>query len=181
MNKKIPPGYADLKEKKDNPDSSLYGDFVIWKELIKKSKEDNKDMIFITDDQKEDWFLQKDGKKYGARPELRAEFYKATNNHNIYVCSMNTFISQSNHFFEAKVEEQKLRSLANIIMDYDLIKKEKVEHEKNKDIYYQIFDKKYEEISKNGISLIEAKELLDKSHKIYFDLWNKESSDTKNN
>ena len=53
-----------------------FGDLVIWKELIKRAKKEGCPVIFVTDDQKEDWFV-KDGKKaILGRPELIREMKK---------------------------------------------------------------------------------------------------------
>jgi hypothetical protein len=69
----IPPGYAD-----SGKDNNKYGDYIIWREIIRKSKELSKPVIFITNDVKEDWWLQCKGKKIGIRYELRGEFFNET-------------------------------------------------------------------------------------------------------
>ena len=48
----IPPGYKDKKKNNEND----YGDLIIWKEILEKSKEQNKPILFITRDKKIDWF-----------------------------------------------------------------------------------------------------------------------------
>jgi hypothetical protein len=73
--KKIPPGFSDLKDKGA---PNAYGDFIAWKQLIEISKERKSDFIFVTDDSKEDWRLQISGKTIGPRPELLEEFFKET-------------------------------------------------------------------------------------------------------
>jgi hypothetical protein len=83
---KIPPGYKDLEEKKgkkkffnDQVFSDEFGDLVVWKEIIKKSQEENTPIIFITDDEKEDWWqIIKRRVTVGPRPELINEFNKET-------------------------------------------------------------------------------------------------------
>lgn len=69
--KKIPPGYKD-NEKNENK----YGDLIIWKELIKKAKSDNRPFILIIDDIKEDWWLRTQGQTISPRQELAQELYK---------------------------------------------------------------------------------------------------------
>lgn len=72
---KIPPGYSDSKKEENK-----FGDLIIWNEIINYAKEKQKPVIFISDDNKEDWIWKlKDGKTIGARPELIQEFYKETN------------------------------------------------------------------------------------------------------
>lgn len=70
--KKIPPGYKD--QKKDAGEYDKFGDLIIWKDMIAKAKADNRPVIFISDDAKEDWWWIHRGRKMGARPELIEEF-----------------------------------------------------------------------------------------------------------
>lgn len=55
--KKIPPGYKD--EKKDGV--SKYGDFLVWVETYTFASLNNKNIIFVTDDVKEDWWENLNG------------------------------------------------------------------------------------------------------------------------
>ena len=71
IKEQIPPGYKD-STKNEN------GDYYIFYSLIKKSKAETRDVIFITDDVKEDWFNQLNGEKHGGRYELLNEFYMET-------------------------------------------------------------------------------------------------------
>lgn len=70
--KKIPPGYKD--QKKDAGEYDKFGDLIIWKDMIGKAKADNRPVIFISDDAKEDWWWIHRGRKMGPRPELIEEF-----------------------------------------------------------------------------------------------------------
>lgn len=49
----IPPGFMDAK-KKDGV--SKYSDLIIWKEVLQYAKSNNKNIIFVTDDMKMDWW-----------------------------------------------------------------------------------------------------------------------------
>lgn len=72
---KVPPGYKD----KDKPEPNKFGDLIIWNEMIEISKKYNKDILFISDDRKEDWCHKFEGKDLGSRRELIKEFHKETN------------------------------------------------------------------------------------------------------
>ncbi|WP_080431731.1 PIN-like domain-containing protein [Burkholderia ubonensis] len=71
--KKIPPGYKDSK--KDAGEFDKFGDLIIWKEMIGRAKTENRPVIFISDDAKEDWWWIHRGRKMGPRPELIEEFH----------------------------------------------------------------------------------------------------------
>ena len=70
--KRVPPGYKDTK--KDGHGSDKFGDLIIWKDMIEKAKSDQRPLIFISDDAKEDWWHIHRGRKLGPRPELLEEF-----------------------------------------------------------------------------------------------------------
>jgi hypothetical protein len=69
FNKKQPPGYKDL----DKSEPDRYGDVIIWFQLIDYAKSQNKPLIFVIDDEKEDWWRIHQGKTIGPRPELVQE------------------------------------------------------------------------------------------------------------
>lgn len=72
----IPPGYKDRDEKKG---TQIYGDLIIWREVLRYAKDNKKDVIFICDDVKEDWYLADEKKKsFTPRHELIKEFYDMT-------------------------------------------------------------------------------------------------------
>lgn len=89
--KKVPPGYKD-KDKKTG-DRHRFGDLIIWYQLIEKAIEADCDIIFVTDDKKEDWWQMHNGDKIGVRRELIAEFRTRTGNHLICFYTPDRFLS----------------------------------------------------------------------------------------
>jgi hypothetical protein len=71
--KEQPPGYMDARGNNKKKAPEKYGDVVIWYQLIDYAKSQKKSLIFVTDDQKEDWWLKHQGKTIGVRPELVQE------------------------------------------------------------------------------------------------------------
>lgn len=70
---KLPPGYEDEKEKENN---RQFGDLILWKQIIKKTKENKKSILLITDERKKDWWWKlKNGKTIGPRQELVEEIF----------------------------------------------------------------------------------------------------------
>lgn len=72
--KHIPPGYKDAG--KGEPER--YGDLIIWKELLRKGAESGLPLIFVTDDRKEDWWREFNGRTIGPRVELIDEYAALT-------------------------------------------------------------------------------------------------------
>lgn len=75
---KIPPGYKDLEGKKNKGERHLYGDLIIWKEVIEIAKKQQRPIVFITDDRKDDWWVIENGQTVRPRVELIKEFYDQT-------------------------------------------------------------------------------------------------------
>lgn len=69
----IPPGYMDRDGKKG---LRIYGDLFVWKQIIDYAKENEKDVLFILNDEKEDWW--ENFKKNELREELLMEFQELT-------------------------------------------------------------------------------------------------------
>lgn len=79
----IPPGYLDAdKDQNDSTKIKKFGDLIIWKEILNKSSSLSKPFIFVTDDEKEDWWELKKlnspqnrgAELLGPRKELISEF-----------------------------------------------------------------------------------------------------------
>ncbi|WP_035850657.1 PIN-like domain-containing protein [Kitasatospora azatica] len=64
----VPPGNRD--EKKDENGN---GDAVLWLQLLRRAKEQNKPVLLITNDTKDDWYRRHGGKTLGPRVELVRE------------------------------------------------------------------------------------------------------------
>lgn len=72
--KKIPPGFKDDKK----PDEKKFGDLILWYQIIDKAKESNKPIILVSGDVKEDWWLEKGGKRLMPLPQLKKEILEKT-------------------------------------------------------------------------------------------------------
>jgi len=84
---KIPPGFRDAGKGGDSSDFNYlgvdykrkFGDLIIWKQLINESlKNEINNVIFITDDKKNDWWYSVGDKTIGPQERLQSEFYMAT-------------------------------------------------------------------------------------------------------
>lgn len=71
----IPPGWKDKSKKKYNK----YGDVVLWFQLIDYARSQKKSIIFVTDDEKSDWYMSREESRTNAirpRPELVQEMLR---------------------------------------------------------------------------------------------------------
>lgn len=105
---RIPPGYADGKDK---PEPDRYGDLVLWKQVIDKAKEAGRPIILITSDIKEDWFLRVAGKTIGPRPELIAEMQLASGVP-FHIYTITAFLQYANQYLDARVPEAAIEEVA---------------------------------------------------------------------
>ena len=92
---KTPPGYKDTN--KDG--SKQYGDVVMWFQLIDYAKSQKKPLIFVTDDDKEDWWLRHNGKTIGPRRELIQEMFDKAGV-TFYMYSTDQFMAQAENFLD---------------------------------------------------------------------------------
>lgn len=109
---KIPPGYKDHIK----PGNEKYGDLVIWKEILKKSNEINKPIIFVTGEKKEDWFLiiKKIKKTIGPRPELIGEIKKDKNN--LFYCyPTDKFLQYAEEYLTAEIGRETYHEVERLI------------------------------------------------------------------
>jgi len=65
-----PPGYEDARSK-DEPER--FGDFVLWEQVLRHAEANKRPVIFVTDDDKGDWWWKRQGKTIGPRQELVEE------------------------------------------------------------------------------------------------------------
>jgi hypothetical protein len=107
---KVPPGYAD---KKDKPEPQRYGDLVIWESLIAKLVQENKPSLFVTSEVKEDWFLRISGKTVGPRPELISEM-RSRAGVDFFLYATPAFLSYANEFLNAGVQPEAIREVQDL-------------------------------------------------------------------
>jgi len=103
---KVPPGFKD----ETKLGTRGYGDLVLWRQIIKESVKVGKGVIFVTDDEKPDWWLFNDTDKIGPRPELLQEFRTETTK-DIYIYTSFSFAEHAKERGE-KISEPALAELA---------------------------------------------------------------------
>ncbi|BAZ83462.1 PIN domain-containing protein [Sphaerospermopsis kisseleviana CS-549] len=113
---KVPPGYMDSNKDGLGDQYRKYGDFLVWKQIIEYSKSQKKPVIFITDDKKEDWWLEQSGRTIGPRPELIEEFYKDTSQ-KFWMYSVGRFVQESAKVTNEEISEEVISELIKVSQD----------------------------------------------------------------
>ncbi len=108
-----PPGYKDLKDK-EFPD--IYGDVVIWFQLMEYAKLEKKPLIFITDDRKDDWWQKEHGKTVSPRPELITEIWG--------VAKVQFYMYHSDQFIKFALEFLKIENQQSAVEEVQEIRKQ---------------------------------------------------------
>lgn len=104
----IPPGYKDAFKNNTKENFELeckkFGDLIVWKQLIEHAMENKCSVIFVTDDEKEDWWQDFNGKTIGPRPELVKEFRDKTSMPFLMYKS-DSFLRHANQYLDGNVSD----------------------------------------------------------------------------
>lgn len=87
LKNKIPPGYKDTQKDDDG-----IGDFLIWKSILTNAKSKSINTVFITDDNKPDWWHRSAGKALFPRHELIQEYKNISNGGSFYMINLKLFL-----------------------------------------------------------------------------------------
>lgn len=113
---KIPPALEDEKNKDDG-----IGDYLIWKDILDISKQEKKDVLFVTLDEKSDWYHKSNKNKLYPRIELLYEFKSYTNGQDIYFIDLSTMIQINSGDKEVVENIKNLESEVTEIIDKENI------------------------------------------------------------
>ena len=106
--KDIPPGYEDARGPNKKEGDAIYGDLVVWNQLIDHVKEKSaKGVIFVCNDMKDDWWWRSKGRLLGCRPELRDEMRHATNA-NFHIYTSERFLYYAPRRTQTEVKEESI-------------------------------------------------------------------------
>ena len=108
--KKVPPGYCDKKDKKSCLPQELYGDLILWKQIIKWSAEQSTDIILVSSEEKEDWWNIADDKTKSPRVEMLKEFIKQTQR-KVLIYSRTAFLENAKNRKDVKVSPKTIKEV----------------------------------------------------------------------
>ena len=108
--KLIPPGFADLKEKGI---PGAYGDCIAWQQLMEIANVEQKGIILVIDDEKDDWWLMESRTKrtLGPRPELLEEFTTVTKQQ-FYMYNSESFLRAAKEFTSAEIRDDVIEEVS---------------------------------------------------------------------
>lgn len=126
----IPPGYKDAKKRSSDSSSKKtyifddlvferkFGDLILWNQILEMAKDDKvKNVIFITDDQKEDWWwieTSSTRRVIGPRPELIQEIRSKSNVENLLMYTSERFLKYASEYFNIDVEDETIQQVRDI-------------------------------------------------------------------
>lgn len=84
---KIPPGYKDSSK-----DDSGVGDLLIWFTILEAGKSRKKDVIFVSSDQKADWWHRIENQALYPRYELVDEFRRESDGFSLHIVPFSSFL-----------------------------------------------------------------------------------------
>ncbi|MBI6659229.1 PIN-like domain-containing protein, partial [Pseudomonas carnis] len=121
---KTPPGFRDEeKSKGDFEDVQFfhnglnyqrqYGDLILWRQLLEKASDpDIENVIFVTDDLKDDWWniIDSGGDKHiGPHEGLKNEIYKQSNVNFFHMYSTSDFLRESKGILSTDISEHSIK------------------------------------------------------------------------
>ncbi|MEU3644196.1 PIN domain-containing protein [Lentzea sp. NPDC034063] len=70
----VPPGYLDAGKQHDDSADGGTGDYLVWYQATRYASDQNRDLLIVTRDEKEDWWWRQGADFIGPRPELSLEY-----------------------------------------------------------------------------------------------------------
>ncbi|MDR6300821.1 PIN-like domain-containing protein [Mesonia maritima] len=108
----IPPGYKDLKEKSG---TQIFGDLIVWKQILSHAKDKKQNVIFICNDLKIDWCYKDSRNRIKSpREELIKEF---NDNHQkqFWMYNQSQFVYKAKELLQLDIADAKIEEISNII------------------------------------------------------------------
>lgn len=100
----IPPGYKDASKEDGGP-----GDLVIWKTLLSVGEQRKCPLVFVTGEEKADWWHRASGRAVLPRLELIDEYRRASEGSSFHIVSLSEFLrlfgAKASTIAEVKAEE----------------------------------------------------------------------------
>jgi len=120
----VPPGYLEQPKKgvfsqyRGLKCALEYGDLVLWKQIIEYcSQKSVEQLIFVTDDDKDDWWLIVDSggeHRIGPRPELVDELYTETSVTSFFMLSSDRFALRFSELLNIELKQSTVTQVEDV-------------------------------------------------------------------
>lgn len=104
----IPPGFEDAKTKAEP--ARMYGDLVLWFQLMADAKNQGRPLVFVSDDSKKDWWDTELKAPPCPRPELVEEFQRETSKR-FFMYKPQDFLVELQKRHQAQVKEAAIKEV----------------------------------------------------------------------
>lgn len=123
-NENIPPGFKD----KNKGGIRQFGDLILWFQIIDLAKEIDKNIVFVTDDEKEDWLYIHKGRTISLLPELQNEFQQKTSK-KIYIYNAQQFYEYASKLLNSNVDEETIEEVRTLREENKITSSESFQNE----------------------------------------------------
>lgn len=123
-----PPGFKDKEKEKEKPCihkglvfKKEYGDLILWKQILKQVKSESlSHVIFITGDDKVDWWRIEHGKTIGGpHPELTQEIVEAGASM-FYMYRPERFLEFAQKYLKQEIKEESIQQVEEVSVSNNL-------------------------------------------------------------
>lgn len=111
---KVPPGWKDGAKGENE-----YGDLINWKEILRYARTHQKSIVFVSNDIKEDWICQHEGRTVCPDYRLLKEFYETVNNSELlfHIYTLDRFLDFVREQDATVVSETTIEQVRDVIWD----------------------------------------------------------------
>ena len=126
----VPPGYKDAKKDITDDPYRRFGDLIVWKQLLAEASAKQRSVVFITDDKKEDWWVEQSGRTIGPRTELREEFITQVQK-NFWMYTVDKFIEEAARASQTQVSERVIEEILEVRQEVKAERSAQTDHQTN--------------------------------------------------
>lgn len=176
----IPPSFKDIQKIKKSNTKVIpythnllkyqhgYGDLIIWMQIIEYAERENeKNVVFITDDKKEDWMqiVSSNGSKViGPRPELVSEICNKANVDKFHIYNTESFLKFAEKYLQTEVKDSAIKDVKHTYYVnhsfetnkyFDLIEENIKAHDSTSMNPFSLPEDLFHSLGNRGLSIIE--------------------------
>ena len=121
---RIPPGYLDFEGSNKKDGFQIFGDLIIWKQILEYAEEIKLPTILVINDVKSDWCYPKKRGNETRIDRPREELIKEINDitgANFWMYTLSQFLYKANKLLEANVSQEVIQEISSFIEYEDIL------------------------------------------------------------